>query len=43
MKKETTEYILDFRFGDEKITELMIVYLKEKTIEELTQKEHASN
>ena len=43
MKKAIAEYILDFRFGDEKITDLMIAYLKEKTIEELTQKEHASN
>lgn len=43
MKKEATEYILDFHFGDEKITDLMIAYLKEKTIEELNQKEHASN
>lgn len=43
MKTETTEYILDFRFGDEKITDLMIAYLKEKTIEELNQKDHVGN
>lgn len=43
MKKETTEYILDFHFGNEKITDLLIDYLKEKTREELTKKEHASN
>lgn len=43
MKTETTEYIIDFHFGDEKITDLMIAYLKDKVEEELTQKEHASN
>ena len=43
MKKETTEYIIDFHFGNEKITDLMIAYLKDKAEEELAKNEHASN
>lgn len=42
MKKEATEYVLDFHFGSEKLTDLMIAYLKEK-IEERTEKERIGN
>lgn len=43
MKTETTEYILDFHFGSEKLTDLMIAYLKEKIEDERTKKERVGN
>ena len=43
MKKEATEYILDFHFGSEKLTDLMIAYLKDKIEEEHTEKERIGN
>lgn len=43
MRKETTEYIIDFHFGSEKLTDLMIAYLKDKVEEERTKKEHVGN